>query len=123
MPVEVAKEADEVGVTWETYVDLGKPAGLKVIPAASIGSDATYVCSTYVLGRPFAMPGNVVGRCAACSHPVQMRPHAPEAPRKVCVPCALSEGMSLPAPDTLRPTGGPGTGKGRGKPRRGRRDA
>jgi hypothetical protein len=83
-------------VTWDTYVDLGKPAGVAVVPASRIGTDDTYVCSSYVMGAPLIMPGNRIKSCAVCGVLIQMRPHAPERARKVCVPCALSEGFRLP---------------------------
>ncbi len=95
---------DVAGVTWGTYVDLGMPSGVTVFPASAIAEGGTYVCSTYVLGEPFIMPGNLVGACASCRHPVQMRPHSPPSLRKVCMPCVLAEGLKFPErPKPTRP--------------------
>ena len=87
---------DRPHVTWDSFVELGKPPGLAVTPSAAAGTGDVYVCSAYALGQPFIMPGNVVGRCSSCGGRVQMRPHAPASPRKVCLPCALSLGLVPP---------------------------
>ena len=92
-----AGEIEGVGVTWSTFVDLGKPAGLKVFPNERVGADDVYVCASYSFGDALIVPDNVVGTCSNCGKPVQMRPHAPKAPKRVCTPCAIVAGY-LPSP-------------------------
>ena len=87
-------EDHQVGVTWETYAELGKPAGVTVLPRA--GEGAVYVCSAYVLGEPLHLPGNRVGTCAGCGGRIQYRPHAPEGVEKVCIACMVSRGVRVP---------------------------
>jgi hypothetical protein len=65
------------------------PLGIDVEIASQQECEQASAVVCAVLTTPLYFPDNLTGPCADCGDMLQWRPHAPKAPPKLCMRCAL----------------------------------
>lgn len=66
------------------------PLPIRVVSQEDAEKAAFYVCNR--VGCPSHFVDDRIGVCAHCHHPIYFRPHAPVAPVKICLECAIDLG-------------------------------
>jgi hypothetical protein len=85
--------AEDIGsvtyITNERVVVAG--VEVEVVPTGSVEDATAIICAQFEPGVTY--PNSVLDACSRCGAVVWTRRHAPKKPPRLCLPCALRQGL------------------------------